>query len=128
MSSRIRGKFNLAALKSVVRELPGKDKDKKVKCLIIPIEENNLFLSEKGAVYLDTIAFESDKIKEFTHSVKQSFSKKKMEELGLTNNDIPFLGNLEYISDGQVQNTQTASSVLEQTDSPMVTDVDDLPF
>ena len=72
-------KLNLKQLSHVEREMTGKD-GKKIKCLIIPIEENKLFVGEKG-VYLDITAIEIKDRSKFTesqkdtHLLKQSFSK-----------------------------------------------------
>lgn len=60
--------------------------------ITIPIKNNNLFLSEKGNVFLDLIAFEvaPEKRKtEDTHLVKQSLPKDKQ-----TDKD-PIIGNLK---------------------------------
>lgn len=92
----ISGKLNLAALKHVVIEKKGKD-DKMIKGLFIPIEANNLFASEKenGGIYLDLVCFEMKEKKDYaTHIVKQSFSKKELEEMGDAAKELPILGNL----------------------------------
>lgn len=50
-------KLNLAKLQSVgVANIKGKTSTKA--CVIIPIEENHIFVSEKGGVYLDMTAIE----------------------------------------------------------------------
>ncbi len=47
-------KINLTALKHKVQDLKGQSG--MVKCLVIPIEANNLYHSDKtGNVYLDTV-------------------------------------------------------------------------
>ena len=109
----ISGKLNLAAFKKAVvttfsKEYQGIEAGKKV--LIIPIDENKLFLSEKGAVYFDIIAFESDKIKEFTHSVKQSFSKADREAMG--NEQTPFFGNLKAGSSSTTSASEPVAAVV----------------
>ena len=120
--SRIRGKLNLAALKSVVTEVTGKE-GKKLKALIIPIEENHLFLSKQGSVYLDVICFESDKIPEFTHSVKQSLPKEIRDKMSKEEqNAMPFLGNLELMTPN-ADSGQTKSQ-----DLPPAPNLTDLPF
>ena len=91
-------KLNLSQLKNVVREMPGKD-GKKIKCLIIPIDENQLFTGEKG-IYLDITAIEikdrskfSDTQKD-THLLKQSFSKAIYDEMSEEKRTaMPILGN-----------------------------------
>ena len=47
-------KINLAGLKNAAIIKSGKNKD--VDCILIPIAQNHLFKSEKGAVYLDFIS------------------------------------------------------------------------
>lgn len=78
------GKINLAALSShKIAEFPVKGSDEKIKCIVLPIDKNNLFLSDKGNVYLDIVAFElksptvdKDGAVTQTHLVKQSLPKK----------------------------------------------------
>ena len=122
--SRIRGKMNLAALKSVVRKMKGKD-GKEIDVLIIPIKENDLFLSEKGGVYLNIIAFANDKIENFTHAIKQSFDKETREKQKADGVQTPFLGNLELINSGSSEQTQTSDVLPESTDDK---GTDELPF
>lgn len=77
------GKINLAALSShKIAEFPVKGSDEKIKCIVLPIEKNNLFLSEKGNVFLDLVAFElktplldKDGAVLQTHLLKQSLPK-----------------------------------------------------
>ncbi len=92
----ITAKINLAALKSAIRTLKGKNGN--VECLIIPIAENKLYKGTKG-VYLDVVAFEIDKEKhpdtKDTHLLKQSFSKEEREKMTEEQQKaIPILGNL----------------------------------
>jgi hypothetical protein len=126
--SRIRGKMNLAKLKSVVKKVKGKNG--MIDCIIIPIEENDLFLSKKGSVFIDLIAFENDKIKEYTHMLKQSIDGDKYK--AMTKDEqfaMPILGNLEYIDD------TSSSAPVVSTELPDAKDLtveeeqsDDLPF
>jgi len=121
---RIRGKLTLTALKSVVRKMKNKD-GKEIDVLIIPIEENNLFLSKKGSVYLDIIAFESDKIPDFTHSVKQSLPKEVREQLKADGIQTPFLGNLELMEAAGAAPQESSELPAEPEASD---DGGDLPF
>ena len=72
-------KLNLAALKCVVK--PQKTQSgEMIDVLIIPIVANNLFRGDKGGVYLDLTAFETDPTKRIagskdTHIVKQALPK-----------------------------------------------------
>jgi len=88
-------KINMAQLKHIKKEFTGKDGNK-VLCLVVPIEENKMFLGEKG-VYLDITAIEiknkSGDSKD-THLLKQSFSKEFYESLTQEQKEsYPILGN-----------------------------------
>jgi hypothetical protein len=95
-----------------------------IDCLVIPIEQNNLFRGEKG-IYLDLIAFELSNKKEGqkdTHLVKQSLPKdirEKMSEEQL--NQMPIIGNLMVWSEGNYQ----SEPVMNPTP---IDEKDDLPF
>ena len=122
---RISTKINLAALKNAAIITSGKNKD--VDCILIPIAQNNLYRSEKGAVYLDLIGFETpiDKRKgKDTHLVKQSLSKEiqgKMTED--EKNAMPILGNhIDWDQSSESQSTPTESGAVS------VADLDDLLF
>jgi len=88
-------KLNLAKMHHVLMTKKGKDQQD-VECIVIPIEKNHLFKSDKGNVYLDLIAFDLKEPKDDqTHLVKQSLSKEKrdaMSEDDLKN--MPILGSL----------------------------------
>jgi hypothetical protein len=123
--ARIRGKINLAKLKSTVMDLKGKSGNP-VKCLIIPIEENYLFHSQQGAVYLDVICFESTSIPEYTHSIKQSLPKDIREKMTKEEqNSFPFLGNLELMTSAVNDGGVKSSELPEGVHAP---ELNDLPF
>lgn len=87
-------KLNLVRLKSTVRELQGKTG--KVKCVIIPIKENNLIQGEKG-VYLNLTANQlknpNNEYKQ-THLIKQEVPKELYEKLSDDEKkNIPIIGN-----------------------------------
>ena len=94
-----------------------------VECLVIPIEKNKLYKSDKG-VYLDLIAFEIERPKEGskdTHIVKQSFSKDVREKM--TEDELkalPIIGNLMVW--GERMEAEPISSPVVQAEN------DDLPF
>jgi len=95
------------------------------KCLIIPIEDNKLFVTEKG-VYLNLIAFESDKFDDQSHLIKQSFSKEELEKMSDNEkNSYPILGGikkpLEPTGDTYTSPTNTEANVEKAP-------IDDLPF
>ncbi len=88
-------RINLAALKSAIREMKGKNGN--IECLIIPINENKLYKGQKG-VYLDIVGFE---IKEHTadskdtHLLKQSLPKDVREQMSEEDlQKMPILGNM----------------------------------
>jgi len=107
---RISVKINLAALKNAAIITSGKNKD--VDCILIPIEQNHLFRSEKGAVYLDVIGFETAPEKrkgKDTHMAKQSLDKKVLD--AMTEDEkkaMPILGNfIDWDQSGESQGSQT---------------------
>ena len=122
---RISCKINLAALKNAAIITSGKNKD--VDCILIPIEQNHLFRSEKGAVYLDIIGFETAPEKrkgKDTHMAKQSLDKKVLD--AMTEDEkkaMPILGNfIDWDQSIESQSTPTEHVAKE------VADLDDLPF
>ncbi|QIL40998.1 hypothetical protein G7074_18030 [Pedobacter sp. HDW13] len=112
-------KINLAGLKHSVREIKGQG-GKMVKCLVIPIEINNLYQGEKG-VYLDLEGFEiRNKVGDSkdTHLVKQSLPKELYNKLtDEQKKAIPLLGS-HILWGGGIGDAQ----INEQNED------DDLPF
>jgi len=107
---RISCKINLAALKNAAIITSGKNKD--VDCILIPIEQNHLFRSEKGAVYLDVIGFETAPEKrkgKDTHMAKQSLDKKVLDAMSEDEKKaMPILGNfIDWDQSGESQGSQT---------------------
>lgn len=117
------GKINLTALKcAIVNSKVNKDE----KILCIPIKENNLFLSEKGNVYLDIIYNEIKNKKEGvkdTHIINQSVSKEVREALKAEEKYPPTLGNLQHW-DGNTH-SEPAPNIAPVADNATT---DDLPF
>lgn len=93
----ITGKINLTKLVSVLTTRKGKDGNE-VEGIFIPIENNHLFKSEKGNVYLDISAWaikEPEEGKD-THLVKQSLPKEYFQSLSdEEKKEIPIIGNLK---------------------------------
>ena len=95
------GKLNLLKLKRAgVMQIPGRTEV--LRCLVIPIEENNIFIStdennRPKAAYLDLTAWELKNPKyEETHMIKQSLSKEVREKM--TDEEkkaMPILGGLK---------------------------------
>lgn len=116
------GKINLSSLKHVIEKRKGKNGE--ITSLVIPIEANHLFLSEKGNCYLDVIAFDLKNPKDNqTHILNQSFSKEVREKFTEEENkNRPPLGSL---------NTNAFSG--EQSSIPegsgiVIQEGDELPF
>lgn len=121
-------KLNLLKLeKAAVVSLQGKTK--KVKCIVIPVEENDIYVSQDentGAAksaYLDLIAWESREPKfGDTHYVRQSFSETFTQAMGKDAlQERPILGNAREL---KRKNTNAIGTV----DAPPVEVADDLPF
>jgi hypothetical protein len=119
--SRITGKINLLQLKAVVQSK--KAQSGIIECLVIPIEANKLYKSDKG-VYLDLIAFEYENKKadsKDTHLVKQFFNKKELE--AMTEDEkkaLPILGNLQVWTEGGESAPASSPAAIAEDD--------DLPF
>jgi len=115
-------KINLTQLKSITKEFKGKKG--KVKCIVIPIKENNLFQGEKG-IYLDLsgIALKNPKFpKQQTHLIKQNLPKEIYSALtDEQKKELPIIGNGLVFAHREPE--QVASEVLGEIDTK-----DDLPF
>lgn len=126
-------KLNVQQLKHVVREFTGKD-GKKIKCLLIPIEENMLFEGEKGT-YLNLTAIEiKNKVGDSkdTHLIKQDIPKDQYEAMSEDERkSFPILGNAIYWG-GFKEKDPVASSDLSNSAIDAYMDEkgepDDLPF
>jgi len=120
--SKISSRINLLMLKGAVVKMKGVSG--MLDCLVLPIDQNNLFRGEKG-IYLDLIAFELAVKKEGskdTHLIKQSLSKDKRESMTEEAlKSMPILGNHSVWSDGGYE----AEPV---TNPNPISEVDDLPF
>ena len=123
-----RGKINLAALSSH-RISTIKTNEGEQKAIIIPIEKNKLFLSEKGNVYLDVIGFEMQKPQTDkdggitqTHIIKQSLPKDVRDKMTKEEQMAqPIIGSAAIII-FEVQETQAIQ------DDSFEPSEDDLPF
>lgn len=92
----IKGKINLAAFKHAVMDIKKKD-GSTTKAIVIPVEDNSLFLSEKGNVYFDFYANEIPLEKrrgDHSHLINQSLPKEKREALKAESKYAPTLGSL----------------------------------
>ena len=88
-------KLNLLALKNAgVASLTGKTGTKK--CIIIPIDDNNLFQGQSG-IYMSLVAWRNNNLDDGkTHLVKPSFSKDQIEAMtDLERKAIPIVGDVK---------------------------------
>ena len=123
--SYLKSSINLMKLKNTgITVLDSKSGVSK-KCLIIPIKDNRLFVTDKG-VYLNLIAFESDKLEGASHLIKQSFSKEELDKMSEEEkNNMPILGSIYKPADPKGE----SYSVPQNTEAPVVSaPKDDLPF
>lgn len=102
-----------------------------LRCLVIPIEENHLFVStdennRPKSAYLDLSAWELQNPKyEETHMVKQALPKEVREQMNEEENkNQPILGGMKPIEVKPAENyAATCNAPFAQT-----TDINDLPF
>lgn len=109
--------INLLTLKNAcLANLQGKTGMKK--CLVVPVDDAKLYIGQKG-VYLDLVAFESDKIDGVSHFIKQSISQEERNSMSEEErNSLPIMGNVKPLTHNQVQ-----------AKDGMTVDIDsDLPF
>lgn len=115
-------KIDLLKLKnSFVTNLKGKAETKR--CLVIPIDDAQLFLGEKG-IYLNLTGVEMQEVRfDDTHFVKQQLPKDVYQAMTEEERyQQPILGSMRPIASVQKQ-----MEVKTTTDSTQVED-DDLPF
>ena len=70
-----------------------------IECLVIPIKDNYLYKNDKGDIYINLAAFESDRLKDGkTHLIKQSLPKEVREHM--TDDErrsMPIIGDVKPI-------------------------------
>lgn len=128
------GKMNLLKLKnSAVVQIKGNTGTKK--CVVIPIEDNHLFVSvdesnKAKGVYVDFIAWENRNSLQSgdTHGLKQSLPKEVREKMSDEDKKaMPFIGNMKPYE----YEAKNASEVVEAPQvqvAPEENYSDDLPF
>lgn len=113
-------KLDLAKLNKVgVANITGKSGNK-IKCVVIPVEENNIFLSEKGGIYMDLACFalKEEKYGQ-SHLVKPSLSEEQRKTMTEEErNALPIVGALKPIKAKQAEVKEEVQPDPE----------DDLPF
>lgn len=93
-------KINLSKLnKTFTANIKGTDETKR--CLCIPIEDNYLFIGEKG-IYFDMIILElKNQTDKQTHMIKPSIPKEKYEAMTqLLRDAVPIIGNITPFGGG----------------------------
>lgn len=123
-------KINLMKLKRAgVMQIQGRGEV--LRCLVIPIEENHLFVStddmtnKAKAVYLDLSAWELRNPKyEETHMIKQSLPKDVRERMSdEERRAMPILGGLKPVNNDALNAAASCDAPFAQ-----VSDLNDLPF
>lgn len=112
-------KIDFAKLNKVgVANIQGKTG--KVKCVVIPVEENDIFLSEKGGIYKDFTAIELQEERYGqSHLVKPSIPTEKYEKMTEEErNAVPIVGSMKPFKPKSAEVKAEAK----------VDDDDDLPF
>lgn len=130
---RVSININLFKLKNTgITELTGKSKVTK-RCLVIPIDDNELYTSEKG-VYLNLMAFPTDKVENQTHMIKQSFDKERLERMTEEERRaIPILGGIRKPKECLPESGESyqAPQQFSEAGAPGTQNdnvIDDLPF
>lgn len=105
------------------------------KCVVLPVDDNGIFLSQRGSAYLDLNIRESREVKYGqTHYAKVSVNKKTFATLSNEAKDAlkNVVGNMapdEYNADGNNANTATATATtVVEPSTPKEVDVNNLPF
>lgn len=103
------------------------------KCVVLPVDDNGIFLSQRGAAYLDLNIRESREVKYGqTHFAKVSVNKKTFATLSNEAKEAlkNVVGNMapdEYNADSNATATVTTNAVAEPSVTKEV-DVNNLPF
>lgn len=89
-----------------------------VNCVIIPVEANHIFCTEKGAAYLDLFGLELKEAGKFggTHLIKRALTKPERD----ANKEVAILGDMKPLP-----TTKTATA---PAPAVAVDDEEDLPF
>lgn len=104
---------------------------KGVKCLVIPVQENDIFISadedlKPKAAYLGLNVYARKEASQYgkTHYVKQSFSKEYREAYPQQVQDKPFLGDMKPF----VFENRNAAETVDAPEVSTEDDSDNLPF
>ena len=116
-------KIDLLKLKNTcATNLKGKTETKR--CLIIPIDDNSIFVGEKG-IYLDLTAFELQEKRGQSHILKVNIPKEVRDAMSEEERKAqPIVGGMKEIAPVQ----PTPMNITAQTGSAQFETFDDLPF
>ena len=117
----ITGSINLTALQCAVKEVNAKG-GRKVKAIIIPLEQNYLEQHANGSVYFNFAAWEKE-TQYSTHYLTHSLKKDVREKLKADGIQLPIMGNMTIKNEEYQPPVNTTANIdLPQDDG------DDLPF
>lgn len=123
MAEILNGKINLAKLNNaVIKEMNGRKGP--VKCIIIPIEENNIYCGNNGSAYLSFTCAERPMKSDWgeTHTIRPQVASEKYRSMSKEDRmAIPFIGGLSRV---EFKNNYNNGNSRGTTD---YTETDDLP-
>lgn len=126
---RISGNIALTQFKHVIEKRKN-TKGEQITCLVIPLEQNDLTLTEKGNVYVNWVAWDRKTVSQVegdksTHLINQQLPKEKAEAMKAQKIYPPTLGNLTNWADVPQTGApgEPAPNTVDMTANP-----DDLPF
>lgn len=129
--SNFRAKLNLMKLnKASIMQIQGREQT--LRCLVIPVEENHLFVSTDTAnkpksAYLDINCYELHAPKyEETHMIKQSLAKEVRQNMSEEElRAMPIIGGMKPI---EYEQRNAASNCDAPFTQPVTNDLEVLPF
>lgn len=133
MANNLNIGVNLLKLKAAVMGVKSPKTGEIKKCVIIPIEDNDLYnkVDENGkvSVFLNVTAWENRQTSQYgdTHMVKQSHSKEWNEaHTDEDRRNQPILGNASPVKEKNLDNVNVPEADVEMM--PLEGEADDLPF
>lgn len=126
-------KINYAKLTDAYAGVVNTPKGNKM-CVVIPVEENNIFLSQKGGIYQDFTALKLYEPKYGqTHQLKAKVPFEKYKAMTKEERDrLPIVGGLQPLFPNNNENQQPQQAQPQQTTQRAETnkpiDANDLPF
>lgn len=117
-------RLNLAALKRTdIKELPKKDGSGTIRCVVIPVEENNIFVSEKGNIFLTLDAWSTDS-PYHTHRIRRTLTKMEREQMTKEEKNAMWCGDMKPINYNGNNNGYKQNNAQQQTQNSY----EDIPF